>query len=105
MLDQGDRKNVDDIKKISFTSTRGNIIELEEFADITLGNGFASLERKNRLNSTTIRCYVLGTAAGTLAQKINQYLTENPLNENVKMTWGGVVKRPNEGFGAMGTAM
>ena len=105
MLDQGDRKNVDDIKKISFTSTRGNIIELEEFADITLGNGFASLERKNRLNSTTIRCYVLGTAAGTLAQKINQYLTENPLNENVKMTWGGEVKRQNEGFGAMGTAM
>ncbi|NDF60733.1 MAG: efflux RND transporter permease subunit, partial [Crocinitomicaceae bacterium] len=105
MLDQGDRKNINDIKQMSFTTMKGNVVELEEFAEITLGNGFASLERKNRLSSTTIRSYVLGTAAGTLAQQITKYLEENPLNENVKMTWGGEVKRQNEGFGAMGSAM
>lgn len=105
MMDQSDRRNVDDIKNMSFTTPKGNIVELEEFANITIGNGFASLERKNRLSSTTIRAYVLGTAAGTLATKINAYLEKNPLNENVKMTWGGEVKRQNEGFGAMGSAM
>ena len=105
MLDQGDRKNINDIKQMSFTTIKGNVVELEEFAEITLANGFASLERKNRLSSTTIRSYVLGTAAGTLAQQITKYLEEKPLNENVKMTWGGEVKRQNEGFGAMGSAM
>jgi HAE1 family hydrophobic/amphiphilic exporter-1 len=105
MLDQGDRKNINDIKQMSFTTMKGNVVELEEFAEITLANGFASLERKNRLSSTTIRSYVLGTAAGTLAQQITKYLEEKPLNENVKMTWGGEVKRQNEGFGAMGSAM
>jgi HAE1 family hydrophobic/amphiphilic exporter-1 len=105
MLDQGDRKNINDIKQMSFTTIKGNVVELEEFAEITLANGFASLERKNRLSSTTIRSYVLGTAAGTLAQQITKYLEEKPLNENVRMTWGGEVKRQKEGFGAMGSAM
>ncbi len=105
MLNQGDRQNVDDIRNMSFTTTRGNVVELEEFAEITVENGFGSLERKNRLSSTTIRAYVLGTPAGTLAQKIQEYLDKQPLNENVRMIWGGEVKRQKEGFGAMGTAM
>lgn len=105
MLNQGDRQNVDDIRNMSFNTTRGSVVELEEFAEITVENGFGSLERKNRLSSTTIRAYVLGTPAGTLAQKIQEYLDKQPLNENVRMIWGGEVKRQNEGFGAMGTAM
>ena len=105
MMDQSDRKNIRDIKNMSFTTTKGNVVELEEFAEITLGNGFASLERKNRLSSTTIRAYVLGSAAGTVATKIDEYLEKNPLNKNVKLSWGGEVKRQKEGFGAMGTAM
>jgi HAE1 family hydrophobic/amphiphilic exporter-1 len=105
MMDQSDRKNIDDIRNMSFTTTKGNVVELEEFATITVGNGFASLERKNRLSSTTIRSYVLGTPAGTLAEAITTYLEKNPLDKNVKMTWGGEVKRQKEGFGAMGSAM
>ena len=105
MMDQSDRKNIDDIRNMSFTTTKGNVVELEEFATITVGNGFASLERKNRLSSTTIRSYVLGTPAGTLAQAITKYLEAKPLDKNVKMTWGGEVKRQKEGFGAMGSAM
>ena len=105
MMDQGDRKNIRDIKNMSFTTTKGNTVELEEFATITLGNGFASLERKNRLSSTTIRAYVLGSAAGTVAQEIEKYLKKSPLDENVRLTWGGEVKRQKEGMGAMGSAM
>ena len=105
MMDQGDRKNIKDIKNMSFTTTKGNVVELEEFAEITLGNGFASLERKNRLSSTTVRAYVLGSAAGTVAVKIEKYLKAKPLDKNVRLTWGGEVKRQKEGFGAMGSAM
>jgi HAE1 family hydrophobic/amphiphilic exporter-1 len=105
MLNQGDRQNVDDVRRMSFTTTKGNVVELEEFADITVENGFGSLERKNRLSSTTIRAYVLGTPAGTLAQQIEEYLKKKPLDKNIRMIWGGEVKRQKEGMGAMGTAM
>ncbi|MBI1837716.1 MAG: efflux RND transporter permease subunit [Flavobacteriia bacterium] len=105
MMDQSDRKNIRDIKNMSFTTNKGATVELEEFATITIGNGFASLERKNRLSSTTIKAYVLGSAAGTVASKIDDYLAKKPLDKNVKMTWGGEVKRQKEGMGAMGSAM
>ena len=105
MLDQGDRKNVEDIKKLSFTTNKGTTVTLAEFASITLANGFASLERKNRLSSTTIRAYVQGAAAGTVAVAIEKALKEKPLSTNVRMIWGGEVKRQNEGMGAMGAAM
>jgi HAE1 family hydrophobic/amphiphilic exporter-1 len=105
MMDQSDRQNIRDIKNMSFTTTKGNVVELEEFAEITMGNGFASLERKNRLSSTTVRAYVLGSAAGNVATQIDEYLVKKPLDQNVRLTWGGEVKRQKEGFGAMGTAM
>ncbi len=105
MMDQSDRKNVDDIKNMSFSTTKGNVVELKEFANISIGNGFSSLERKNRLSSTTIRAYILGSAAGTVAKEIEDYLKVEPLDENVRLTWGGEVKRSKEGMGAMGSAM
>ena len=105
MMDQSDRKNVDDIKNMSFSTTKGNLVELKEFANISIGNGFSSLERKNRLSSTTIRAYILGSAAGTVAKEIEDYLKVQPLDENVRLTWGGEIKRSKEGMGAMGSAM
>ena len=105
MMDQSDRKNVDDIKNMSFSTTKGNVVELKEFANISIGNGFSSLERKNRLSSTTIRAYILGSAAGTVAKEIEDYLKVQPLDENVRLTWGGEIKRSKEGMGAMGSAM
>jgi HAE1 family hydrophobic/amphiphilic exporter-1 len=63
------------------------------------------LERKNRISNTTIRAYVLGTASGTVSAEIDKYLEKNPLDKNIRMLWGGEVKRQNESFGALGTAM
>jgi hydrophobic/amphiphilic exporter-1 (mainly G- bacteria), HAE1 family len=105
VLDKGDRKNIDDIKNMSFTTSKGNVVELEEFASITIGQGFAQLERKNRLSSTKISAYVLGSPAGTVATKIQDYLKAKPLNKDVILTWGGEVKRQNESSGALGSAM
>lgn len=105
MFDQFDRKDVDDIKEMTFMSNDGRQIRLGEFADVTVDNGIGSLERKNRQSSTTIRAYALGAPAGTVAQKITEHLEKNPLPESVRMVWGGEVKRQKESFGALGSAM
>lgn len=105
MMDKFDRKNVDDIKNITFTANDGKQVRLSEFADVTVENGNGSLERKNRISSTTIRSYVMGTASGTVSAEIDKYLEENPLDPNIRMLWGGEVKRQKESFGALGTAM
>jgi HAE1 family hydrophobic/amphiphilic exporter-1 len=47
----------------------------------------------------------LGTAPGTVATAIEDYLKKAPLDPNVRLTWGGEIKRQKESFGALGTAM
>jgi HAE1 family hydrophobic/amphiphilic exporter-1 len=105
MVDKFDRKNVDDVKSMTFSTNDGKQVRLSEFADVSVENGNGSLERKNRIPNTTIRAYVLGTASGNVANDIIKYLEKNPLDENVRMLWGGEVKRQNESMGALGMAM
>ena len=105
MLDKFDRKSADDIEEMLFNTNDGKQIRLADFAKITVDNGNGSLERKNRISNTTIRSYVLGTASGTVATEIEKYLEKNPLDKNIRMLWGGEVKRQKESMGALGTAM
>lgn len=105
MLDKFDREDVDDIREMTFVANDGKLIRLSEFADVNVDNADGSLERKNRKNSTTIRAYVLGSAAGNVAQKIDEHLKKDPLPDGVDMIWGGEVKRQKESAGALGTAM
>ena len=105
MLDKFDRKNTNDIRSMTFMTSDGRQAQLSEFASISVDNGNGSLERKNRIPNTTIRAYVLGPAAGNVSNDITNYLKEKPLDPNVRMLWGGEVKRQNESMGALGTAM
>ncbi|NBX80012.1 MAG: efflux RND transporter permease subunit [Flavobacteriales bacterium] len=105
MMDKFDRKNVDDVKSLTFTANDGKQVRLSEFAEISVENGNGSLERKNRISNTTIRAYVLGTASGNVATQIEKYLEKKPLDPNIRMLWGGEVKRSKESFSALGLAM
>lgn len=105
MLDKYDRSNVDNINEMTFVTNDGKQVRLSEFADVSVENGYGQLERKNRISNTTLRSYVLGTSAGTVADSITKYLEKEPLDKNVRMLWGGEVKRSKESMGALGTAM
>ena len=105
MMDAFDRKDVEDVSAMTFVTNDGKQVRLSEFADVSVENGFGSLERKNRIPNTTIRAYVLGTASGNVADSINKYLEKQPLNKEVRMVWGGEIKRQKESFGALGMAM
>ncbi|MNJ86207.1 Multidrug resistance protein MdtC [compost metagenome] len=105
MLDKYDRSNVDNINEMTFVTNDGKQVRLSEFADVSIENGYGQLERKNRISNTTLRSYVLGTASGTVADSISKYLEAKPLDKNVRMLWGGEVKRQKESMGALGMAM
>lgn len=105
MVDAFDRKNVEDIKNMTFNTSDGKQVQLGEFAEVSVENGFGTLERKNRIPNTTLRCWVLGTAAGNVSAEIDKYLEKNPLDKNVRLTWGGEIKRQKESMGALGMAM
>lgn len=105
ILDKFDRKSLADVQKMTFMANDGRQVQLSEFADVYVENSYGQLERKNRVGNTTLRCYVNGTASGNVADSINNYLKRQPLDDNVRLYWGGEVKRQNESMGALGTAM
>lgn len=105
MLDKNDRSNVDNIAEMTFVANDGKLVRLSDFATVSIENGYGQLERKNRISNTTLRSYVLGSTSGTVADSINKYLQKNPIDDNVRFTWGGEVKRQKESMGALGLAM
>ena len=105
MLDKFDRENLEDVRSMTFQANNGTQVRLGEFADVYVENANGSLERKNRISNTTLRSYVNGTAPGTIADSINAYLKKEPLDESVRLFWGGEIKRSNESMGALGSAM
>jgi hydrophobic/amphiphilic exporter-1 (mainly G- bacteria), HAE1 family len=104
MLDAFDRKNINDVKNMVFTTNKGQIVRLTDFANIYETQSAAMLERKARHPSVMLTAYVLGAGSGTIADKINTYVKENPMPEGVTMAWDGEIKRQKESFGALGMA-
>ncbi|GGN02228.1 multidrug ABC transporter [Dyadobacter beijingensis] len=106
MLDAFDRKNPEDVKAITFYSPLAKQpVQLAQFADVTLSNGPSIVERKNRRSSVTVTANTLGIGSGTLVSNIQAGLKENPLPDDIILTWGGDAKNQSEGFGSLGLAM
>jgi HAE1 family hydrophobic/amphiphilic exporter-1 len=104
-LDAFDRRNPEDLRRLSFVNNQGRLIHLDQFASVTRSAGPSQLERKDRQNAVTVTAYTIGRPAGTLALDIDKALAVSPLPTSVKMIWGGDIKRQNESFGSMGLAM
>jgi HAE1 family hydrophobic/amphiphilic exporter-1 len=106
MLDAFDRKNPEDVKAITFYSPAAKqSVQLAQFADVTLSTGPSIVERKNRRSSVTVTANTLGIGSGTLVSNIQAGLKENPLPDDIILTWGGDAKNQSEGFGSLGLAM
>ncbi len=106
MLDAFDRKNPEDVKAITFVSPiAGRAVRLEEFADVSLGQGPSLLERKDRRTSVTVTSNVLGVSSGALMTQLNTLTANYDFPEGVEFTWGGMAKSQTDGFASLGLAM
>ncbi len=52
--EEDDYKNIDDLKKLQISGTGGNIVEMEEVADIVFSYGMGSIHRENQEKSITV---------------------------------------------------
>ncbi|MHA4738682.1 efflux RND transporter permease subunit [Dyadobacter sp. MSC1_007] len=106
MLDAFDRRDPENVKAIRFYSPAAKrSVQLSEFANVSLSTGPSIVERKNRRSSVTVTANTLGIGSGTLVSNIQQSLIQNPLPDDVTLSWGGDAKNQSEGFGSLGLAM
>jgi len=100
-LDQFDRKKTDDIGSITFKNSKGEIIELRQFANISQSLGPNKLERYNRISSLTINAEVFGRPVGTVGDDIKKLIAQNIHSNTVTIDYIGQLQQQSEAFGSL----
>jgi len=100
-LDQFDRKKVNDIGSITFKNSKGEIIELSQFSNISQSLGPNKLERYNRISSLTINTQVFGRPVGTVGDEIKNLIAQNIHSNTVTIDYIGQMQRQSEAFGSL----
>jgi HAE1 family hydrophobic/amphiphilic exporter-1 len=104
-LDDFDRKNYEDVQRLSIVNPLNIPVEISQFAEVRQDNSPSLLERLDRQPSVTITSESFGRPSGTLADEAIGFLKTQPLPEGVKLTWGADIKTQNESFGALGSVL
>lgn len=105
MLDQFDRKNIDDLGSITFLNNLGKPVELRNFATITQSLGPNKLERYDRISSLYVKASVYGRPTGTVGSEVKQAINKKINPGNVSITMKGQMESMMDAFTSLLTAM
>lgn len=104
-LDAFNRQSVDELKQLSVVNAAGQVIRLDQFAEIERTIGPAKLERKDRMSSVTVSCEVVGRPQGTVGEEIKKLVEKDPLPQGISISYEGNMKQQAEAFGSLGLAL
>lgn len=104
-LDKFDRKNIEDIRKISFLNSLGELIELQQFADASQSTGPTKLQRYNKRSSLTIGAQVVGRPVGTVSEEVQAIIEAMDFPEGTTFKMGGDLDNQTQAFGSLGLAL
>ncbi len=104
-LDQFDRQNTDDIKKVTFLNTTGQLIELQQFAAVEQSTGPSKLQRDNKRSSVNVGAQVVGRPVGTVSTEVQTAIEAMDLPDGVSFEMGGDLESQTEAFASLGLAL
>ncbi len=102
-VDHFDRTKAEDVSKLTFLNKKGELIELNQIADISYGLGPSTLERTDRIASITVKSNVIGRPSGTVGSEIMDAI-KGQLPEGVSIKEGGMMEQQSKAFGSLGVA-
>jgi len=103
--DEIGRASIDDVKNLKFVNAAGQVVRLEQFADISYGSGPSLLERRDKTPSVSVQAKAIGRPAGTIAAEWEQQFSKIQKKAGVEYRWGGNMENQQEGFGTLGFAL
>ncbi|MEI7662113.1 MAG: efflux RND transporter permease subunit [Bacteroidota bacterium] len=104
VMDQFDRKSINDVAGLSFTNDRGQQVRLNQFAVIKPSSGTTVLQRYNRVPSVTVECQVIGRPVGSVGDDVMKAVNKMKLPSEIVIIPEGDMKYQAEAFGSMGIA-
>jgi HAE1 family hydrophobic/amphiphilic exporter-1 len=106
-----DKKNIDDVRNLTFINDKGQQVKLMQFAAINEGSGPSQLERLNKTTSVTVKAQSIGRPTGSIVEdfqaQLDQQEKDGKLHRplGVSYTWAGDQENQSEGFGTLGIAL
>ncbi|MCX6249547.1 MAG: efflux RND transporter permease subunit [Bacteroidetes bacterium] len=101
MLDQFNRRSIQDIAGLTFVNNRGQLIQLNQFANIKPSSGTTILQRYNRMPSISVNSQVIGRPVGSVGDDVMKGLKKVNLPKEVTLTPEGDMKYQTEAFGSL----
>ena len=104
-LDEFDRSQTEQLKRLPFVNAKGQQIELQQFADIVLSSGPTKLQRENRNTAITVFSQVVGRPSGNIVSDVQQLMEAEKLPEGITISYLGDQKNMKESFISLGLAL
>jgi HAE1 family hydrophobic/amphiphilic exporter-1 len=97
-LNAFDRKNIDDVRKLTFLNNRGEKVYLYQVAEIIQSTGPSALTRRDRIPAVVVRSQILGRALGEIGTDVKAKVEELNFPPSVNVFYEGNLKQQSEGF-------
>ncbi|MDX5477824.1 MAG: efflux RND transporter permease subunit, partial [Cyclobacteriaceae bacterium] len=104
-LNEFDRRSISDVQQVTFVNNRGQLVKLEQFAEVVQSEGPTKLERRDRVGSVKITSQVAGVPSGTVGAQLTEQISQLQLPPQVEINYEGDIKNQSEGFGSLGIAL
>jgi HAE1 family hydrophobic/amphiphilic exporter-1 len=101
--DESYRTGAGDIERLTFINKTGELITLNQFAQVSYGLGPSMIERSDRITSVSVKSNVLGRPAGTVASEIRTQI-QGKIPVGVTIREGGMMEQQRNAFSNLGFA-
>jgi len=103
-LDERDRGRTENLEGLTFTNSRGEQVELKQFAHIEQSTGRTKLQRKDRNSAVTIFAQAIGVPSGTIGGTLRTALSGLSLPDGISFAYDGDLRNQEETGSSMGIA-
>jgi HAE1 family hydrophobic/amphiphilic exporter-1 len=104
-FDEFNRMRTGEIGSIAFVNSRGQQIELKQFASIYQSDGPTKLERRDRIGIIYVSGETRGRPTGTIMEDFKNRVSGTRLPPGITLAYLGMEKMRAEGFGSLFLAM
>ncbi|HBF39137.1 MAG TPA: acriflavin resistance protein, partial [Firmicutes bacterium] len=105
MLDQADRSHTSEVDNYTVANKNGQLIPVNQFANIVSSMGPSELQRRNRSYSITINAQAVGRASGDIGNDIKAALAKEKFPPGVNTAFVGTLQNQADSFFSLALAL
>ncbi len=104
-LKESYRSSTNDLNRYGIINDKGQLVYLNQFAEVKLTSGPNTLERRNKQASIIILSQVVGRPVGDIGEDIKKLVAGINLPQSVKISYEGDLELQDDSFGSLGLAL